>query len=125
MPYISATAEIMYAPLDLLLVMDLPAQKFSNVLPEVPAGIFGIQAGKFAQNFFGALIPRHGDIHLYLNDLIAACALFGCGWDTFFPQAELLTGLCPRRDFKQSATIDGWHFNLASQCGLCSSHRDR
>src|SRR5229473_4109899 len=90
MPYISATAEIMYAPLDLLLVMDLPAQKFSNVLPEVPAGIFGIQAGKFAQNFFGALIPRHGDIHLYLNDLIAACALFGCGWDTFFPQAELL-----------------------------------
>src|SRR5436309_13482614 len=100
MPYISATAEIMYAPLDLLLVIDLPAQRFSNVFPEVGARILRIQAGKFAQNFFGALIPRHGDIHLYLDDLIAACALFGSRRHAFFPQAKLLTGLCPRRDFK-------------------------
>src|SRR6266550_886183 len=124
MPYISATAEIMYAPLDLLLVMNVPAQEFSNVLPKFRARIFGIQAGKFAQNFFGALVPWHGDIYLYLNDLIPACALFGGGRHAFFPQAQLLTGLCPGRDFKQSATIDGWHLNLAPQGRLRRGHRN-
>src|SRR6202171_143423 len=118
MPYISATAEIMYAPLDLLLVIDVLAQKFSNVLPEVCPRIFGIQAGQFAQNFFGALIPRHGDIYLYLNDFIAACTLFGGGRHAFFPQAQLLTGLCPGRNFKQSATIDCRDLNFAPQGSL-------
>src|SRR5580765_6855739 len=124
MPYISATAEIMYAPLDLLLVMNVPAQEFSNVLPKFRARIFGIQAGKLAQNFFGALVSRHGDIHLYLDDFIAACTLFGRGRDTFFPQAELLTGLGSRRDLKESAPIDGWHFNLATQGCLRRRYRD-
>src|SRR5437016_14565638 len=103
MPYISATAEIMYAPLDLLLVMDLPAQKFSNVLPEVPAGIFGIQAGKFAQNFFGALIPRHGDIHLYLKISSPPLASLGADWTPFSRQAKLLPGWCPGRVFRRGA----------------------
>src|SRR2546426_7954053 len=124
MPYISATAEIMYAPLDLRLFIDVPAQKISNVFPELCARILGIQTGKFAQNFFGALISRHGDIDLYLDDLIAACALFACGRHAFFPQAELLAGLSPGRDFKQSATVDGWHLNLAPQGGLRRGYRN-
>src|SRR5947207_5319956 len=104
--------------------MNVPAQEFSNVLPKFRARIFGIQAGKFAQNFFGALVPRHGDIYLYLDDLIAARALFCCGRDAFFPQAQLLTRLCSRRDFEDSATIDGRYLNLTSQCGLRRGHRD-
>src|SRR5882724_5788322 len=104
--------------------MNVPAQEFSNVLPKFRARIFGIQAGKFAQNFFGALVPRHGDIYLYLDDLIAARALFCCGRDAFFPQAQLLTRLCSRRDFEDSATIDGRYLNLTSQGCLRRGHRN-
>jgi len=45
-------------------------------LPQFCPRILGIQSSEFSQQFLGLFVPRHGNGHLDLHNLIAACALF-------------------------------------------------
>src|ERR1700722_2205203 len=71
--YISATAEIMYAPFDLRFVGIFRSRASASYAGESRlSGIFWIQLGKLTQDLFRTLISKWGNHHLYGDNLVAA-----------------------------------------------------
>src|ERR1035438_7170001 len=85
--------------------------------------ILRIQLCQLAQNFLGALVADVGSHDLDLDDLVAAHAFLHRRGNTFLAQAKLLSTLRARRNLQQRASIDGGHFDLATQSRFAERHR--
>src|SRR3984957_9254125 len=70
----------------------------SDLFPKFLARVFRVQLRQFAQQFFGAFVPRHRYGDGDLNDLIPARAFFCCRRHALLPKPQFLAGLRSRRN---------------------------
>src|SRR4051794_10775709 len=100
MPYISATAEIMYAPCFFRLAT-------ADLFPQFLARVFGLDLLQFLPEFarFQVARGRHDDLHFH--DLVAALGFVRCGGDTFVAETQFLSGRSSGRDAELGASVDG------------------
>src|SRR5271165_2762830 len=95
-----------------------------HLAPQLSPWVFRVQLGQLAEQFFRALVARHGDRDRDLDDRIAADVFFRRRRHAFFPQAKLLPGLGAGRNLQQGAAIDGRYFDLRAQRSFCRAHRN-
>src|SRR6185437_15014761 len=95
-----------------------------DLLEDVSARILGIQTLQLAENFLGALVLHLGDDDLDLDDLIATLA-FACGaGHALLTHAQLLSGLCPRRNLElcpaclMTFAVDRGYLDACAERGL-------
>src|SRR5581483_8625158 len=100
------------------------AVNFLDLLPEIGAGIFGIEFGDFAQEFLSALVARRGNRDFDFHYLVATFAVVNRRGDAFFAEAQFLAGLCAGRYAEQGAAVNRRHLNLGPQSGLARSDWD-
>src|SRR3954471_14693885 len=105
MPYISATAEIMYAPCFFRLAT-------ANLFPQFLAWVFGLDLLQLLPELarFQVARRRHHDLHFH--DLVAAFRFVRRGGDTFVPEAQFLSGWSSRRNAELRASVNGGDFYL-------------
>src|SRR5690348_9455219 len=117
MAYCSATAEIMYAALDLLLAMVSPL----HFGPQFGPRILGMDAGKLAKQFARLFVLGLGRLDVDLHDLVAVLVQARVE-DALVAQPELLSVVGALRDLEQCAASDGGHLDFGAERRF--PHRD-
>src|SRR6516162_3342632 len=62
-----------------------------HLTPQLRSWVFRIQLRQLSQQFFSALVPRHGNRHRDLNNLVSPDSLSGGGRHSLLPQTQLLS----------------------------------
>src|SRR6266404_4997201 len=120
MPYISATEEIMYAPLDLRFALMVG----SYLCPQFFPRIFRIQFLQFLPQLTGLQITRFRYYDLDLDNLVSATSVIGGRGHAFLAQTQLLSALRARRDAQLRAAVNGRYFNSGAERGFRRGHGD-
>src|SRR5580693_1661653 len=98
--------------------------RISDILPKLSARIIGIQLCQLPQNFLRALVARHGDRRLDLNDLISTCAFLRGRWNALLAQPKLLAGLGSGWNLEHRAAINGRNLDLGAERRFANAHRN-
>src|ERR1700743_3548885 len=102
MPYISATAEIMYAPFDLrfagMASSHHSTQSALQLIEQLHPGVLIIQFRQLAHNLAAALILQRWHHHLNRHNLVAALASIRRALHAALPHAQFLPALRARRN---------------------------
>src|ERR1700733_5056239 len=119
MSYISATAEIMYAPLDLRFAVMAVAQSLSSsrqastkirvdlkLVEKCHPRVLVIQPGKLPHDLLAALIVQLRNHHFNGNNLIAALPRNPSVFHASFPHPQFLPALRSRRNPQLRPAID-------------------
>src|SRR6266542_3520064 len=116
MSYISATTEIMYAPLPLRLVIKLLAA--SNLAPQLLPRVLRMQLLQLVPQLLGLHVLNFRDDNADLDDLVADDAGAGCRGHALLAHAQLLPGLRAGRNAQHGPAVNGGHLDLGALRGL-------
>src|SRR5579872_407215 len=132
MPYISATAEIMYAPLDLRFVAIASSPDYLKLLSPVlqvieerDARILIVELRQFAHDLLATLVLQMRDHHGDSHDLVAALAGVRGTLHAAIAHAQLLAALGSRRNLELGTPIDRGHVDLGAKRSLRNRNRNR